>query len=127
LYKPKPRSGRIDIYKDHAFIGFSKLRKNSSTFAKLSFAEEANYAGIKIVLLPTAAEVGEILYKTSVDEIYEVVVLKDTTRPNFLNTMNPIHKFSLSIPGQMVDILPRELPSPTTEMSPGIMEVDISG
>ena len=90
----------LDIYKDYAFIGFSKLRKNSSTFAKLSFAEEANYAGIKIVHLPTAAEVGEIRYKTSVDEIYEVVVLKDTTRPNVLNTMNPVHKFSLSIPDQ---------------------------
>jgi uncharacterized protein (TIGR03032 family) len=88
----------MDIVGDYAFIGMSKLRKNSSTFAKLDFADKAKTAGIKIVHIPTKALIGEIQYQTSVDEIYEVKVLKNSIRPNILNTLNPIHKFSLSIP-----------------------------
>jgi uncharacterized protein (TIGR03032 family) len=89
----------LSIHQDYAFIGFSKLRKNSSTFAKLSFSDTADFAGIKIIHLPTQSEVGEIKYKTSVDEIYEVSILPEMIRPNILNTINPIHKQSLSIPG----------------------------
>ncbi len=88
----------LDIIGDYAFIGMSKLRKNSSTFAKLPFAEAADTAGIKVVHIPTKALVGEIKYQASVDEIYEVKILKDTIRPNVLNTINPVHKLSLSIP-----------------------------
>lgn len=89
----------LSFYKDYAFIGFSKLRKNSSTFAKLPFSDKANYAGVKIIHLPTNAEVGEMIYQTSVDEIYDIVVMEDMIRPNILNTINSIHKYSLSIPG----------------------------
>ena len=89
----------MDIIDDYAFIGMSKLRKNSSTFAKLDFADKATMAGIKVIHIPTRSFVGEIMYQTSVDEIYEVKILKDSIRPNILNTQNPIHKYSLSIPG----------------------------
>lgn len=89
----------LAIYEDYAFIGFSKLRKNSSTFAKLSFSDKADFAGVKVIHLPTGAEVGGLTYKSSVDEIYEVAILPDTIRPNVLNTLNEIHKYSLSIPG----------------------------
>jgi uncharacterized protein (TIGR03032 family) len=83
---------------DFAFIGFSKLRKNSSTFAKLSFSDKANFSGIKIIHMPTNAEVGEIIYETSVDEIYEVIILENMIRPNILNTIDDIHKLSLQTP-----------------------------
>jgi len=89
----------LSIFKDYAFIGFSKLRKNSSTFAKLKFSDKANFAGIKIIHIPTKAEVGEIIYLNSVDEIYEVAVLEGMMRPNILNTINELHKYSLAIPG----------------------------
>lgn len=88
----------LSFYKDFAFIGFSKLRKNSSTFAKLSFSDKANFSGIKIIHMPTNAEVGEIIYETSVDEIYEVLILEDMIRPNILNTQDEIHKYSLATP-----------------------------
>ena len=88
----------MDIIGDHAFIGMSKLRKNSSTFAKLPFAETATSAGIKIIHIPSKALVGEISFHTSIDEIYEVKILKNSLRPNILNTSNPFHKYSLSIP-----------------------------
>ncbi|MBN8697828.1 MAG: TIGR03032 family protein [Bacteroidetes bacterium] len=88
----------LAFYQDFAFIGFSKLRKNSSTFAKLSFSDKANFAGIKIIHMPTNAQVGEIIYETSVDEIYEVTILEDSIRPNILNTADEIHKYSLATP-----------------------------
>jgi uncharacterized protein (TIGR03032 family) len=89
----------MDIYGDYLFAGMSKLRKNSSTFAKLPFAEKADTAGIKIIHLPTGAFVGEITFQTSVDEIYGLKILPNTIRPNVLNTINPIFKCSLAIPG----------------------------
>lgn len=89
----------MDICGDHIFIAMSKLRKNSSTFAKLPFAEKADVAGIKVIHIPTMAIVGELNYQATVDEIYSLKILKDTIRPNILNTVNPIHKYSLSIPG----------------------------
>ncbi|HRN42676.1 MAG TPA: TIGR03032 family protein [Vicingus sp.] len=88
----------LSFYQEFAFIGFSKLRKNSSTFAKLSFSDKANFAGIKIIHMPTQAQVGEIIYETSVDEIYEVSILENSVRPNILNTTDDIHKYSLAIP-----------------------------
>ena len=89
----------MDIYEDYMFIGMSKLRKNSSVFAKLPFAGKADTAGIKIFHLPTRALVGEITYQTSVDEIYGLKILPGTLRPNILNTINPIFKYALAIPG----------------------------
>ena len=88
----------MDVYKDYLFIGLSKLRQNSSTFAKLDFAEAANEAGIMIVHLPTAAIAGKITYQTSLDEIYDVHILGEKTRPNVLNTIRPDYKAGLMIP-----------------------------
>ncbi|MBL4585714.1 MAG: TIGR03032 family protein [Flavobacteriales bacterium] len=90
----------MDVHNDYAFIATSKLRQNSSTFAKLPFAQHASKAGIKVIHLPTMALVGEMNYETTVDEIYSLKVLPNTIRPNILNTINPIHKYALSIPGQ---------------------------
>ncbi|MCB9197496.1 MAG: TIGR03032 family protein [Flavobacteriales bacterium] len=90
----------LAIFNDFAFIGFSKLRRNSSTFGKLSFSEKANFSGIKVIHLPTCAEVAALEFQMSVDEIYEVNILENSLRPNILNTVNDIHKKSLSIPGQ---------------------------
>jgi uncharacterized protein (TIGR03032 family) len=83
---------------DYLFIGLSKLRKNSSTFAKLDFAEKANESGIVIVNLPTGATVGKINYLSSVDEIYDVHFLKGKRRPNILNTLTEDHQSALMIP-----------------------------
>lgn len=88
----------MDVYKDYLFIGLSKLRQNSSTFAKLDFAEAANEAGIMVVHLPTAAIAGKITYQTSLDEIYDVHILGEKTRPNVLNTIRPDYKAGLMIP-----------------------------
>jgi len=83
---------------DYAFIGLSRLRENSSTFAKLPMAHQAQQAGIAIVHLPTGAISGQIRYQASVDEIYDVRVLPGLQRPNLLNPYREEHKLGLSIP-----------------------------
>lgn len=88
----------MSMYKDYLFIGLSKLRKNSSTFGKLPFAEDAREAGILIAHLPTGGIAGQITYLTSLDEIYDVQVLPDMLRPNILNTKSPDHLAGLMIP-----------------------------
>ncbi len=83
---------------DYLFIGLSRLRKNSSTFAKLAFAHRAQQAGIAVVHLPTGALSGFIRYQASVDEIYDVQVLPGLRRPNILNPYEDQHRLGLSTP-----------------------------
>jgi hypothetical protein len=80
------------------FIGLSKLRKNSSTFGKLKFAESANKAGIIIAHLPTKSIVGSIIYQSSLDEIYDIHIIPEKRRPNILNTIKEDYKNGVMIP-----------------------------
>lgn len=89
----------MDLHQDFLFIGLSKLRKNSSTFAKLDFADKAQEAGILIVHLPTASIVGKITYLSTVDEIYDVYIIAGKSRPNILNTLTEDYKKGLMTPG----------------------------
>jgi uncharacterized protein (TIGR03032 family) len=88
----------MDICQDYLFIGLSKLRENSSTFGKLDFAKKSNQAGILVIHLPTGAQVGSIMYQTSLDEIYDVHILANKSRPNILNTMTEDYKQGVMIP-----------------------------
>ncbi len=89
----------LAFHGDYAFIGLSRLRKNSSTFAKLPIADYSDYAGVAIVHVPTGAYVGRIKYNASVDEIYDVQVLPGSLRPGIVNTQRPEHKMGLHLPG----------------------------
>jgi uncharacterized protein (TIGR03032 family) len=95
-------------YGDYLFIGLSKLRKSSSTFSKLKIADEPMNTGIAIVHLPSGKMMGEIIYETSVEEIYDVHVLPGIMRPNILNTIRPEYKMGLSIPGNTFWSLPEK-------------------
>ena len=88
----------MSFHKDYLFIGLSKLRKNSSTFGKLPFAEKANEAGIVVVHLHTKSIAGKITYLSSLDEIYDIHILDGKRRPNILNTITEDHKKGLMIP-----------------------------
>lgn len=88
----------MSLYKDYLFIGLSKLRKNSSTFAKLDFVEEAQEAAISIIHLPSASFVGKITYLMSVDEIYDIHVIPNKIRPNIMNTRTDDYKMGLMTP-----------------------------
>jgi len=85
---------------DYLFIGLSKLRKGSSTFGKLPLSHREQKAGITIIHLPTGAKVGQIVYETSVDEIYDIRILPNRSRANILNTEKDLHKQGLMIPSK---------------------------
>ena len=97
----------MSLHKDYLFIGLSKLRKSSSTFGKLKFAEKANQSGILIVHLPTGSIAGKITYESSVDEIYDVHILADKIRPNIMNTHNENYKLGLMTPESTYWAIPR--------------------
>jgi len=86
------------LQEDYLFIGLSKIRKNSSTFGKLDFADNANQSGIVVIHLPTGSIAGRITYHNSLDEIYDVHIIKDKIRPNILNTITPDYKSGLMTP-----------------------------
>lgn len=88
----------MSLHKDYLFVGLSKLRKNSSTFAKLNFIDEAQEAAISIIHLPSASFVGKITYLMSVDEIYDIHVIPDKVRPNIMNTRTDDYKMGLMTP-----------------------------
>jgi uncharacterized protein (TIGR03032 family) len=72
---------------DYLFIGLSKLRQNASTFKDLEIASKATQAGIKVIHLPTQALVGELIYQSSVEEIYDLKILPKVNRPGILNSV----------------------------------------
>jgi len=70
---------------DYLFIGVSKLRHNSAVFRDLPIAQ-TSFAGVVAVHLPYKVVVGQIEYKMSVEEIYDVKVLPNKKRPNIIST-----------------------------------------
>ena len=62
---------------DYLFVGLSKLRKTSSTFAALPISEDALFSGIVIVSLSEGRIVEHLKYETGVEEIYDVQVLTE--------------------------------------------------
>ena len=88
----------MDICGEYLFIGLSKLRKNSKTFAKLAGNFSKNEAGIAIIHLPTGSHYGHIQYHASVEEIYDVKILPNTQRPNILNPQSEESNMAVSTP-----------------------------
>ena len=60
---------------DYLFVGLSKLRKSSSTFAALPISDQALFSGIVAVSLSEGRIVEHLRYETGVEEIYDVQVL----------------------------------------------------
>ena len=84
---------------DYLFIGLSKLRQNASTFRDLAISKDAIYCGVEIIHLPTGANVGNIRYQQSVEEIYDVQIMPDSLRPGILNHTAATHRLALHTPG----------------------------
>ncbi|MEM7107119.1 MAG: TIGR03032 family protein [Bacteroidota bacterium] len=111
LAKVDRNSGKVEIIKklngfargmssfgDYLFIGLSKLRESSSSFRDLPIASKATSCGITILHLPTLSIVGYLHYETSVEEIYDVRILENTSRPGILNHEKDDHKIALTSP-----------------------------
>ena len=88
----------MDRVGDYLFVGFSRIRKHSSIFGKLDISDRSPNAGVAVIHIPTGAQVAELKYLASVEEIYDVKIIKGFKRPNILNTMRPDFRLGLSIP-----------------------------
>ncbi|GLR16690.1 TIGR03032 family protein [Portibacter lacus] len=88
----------LAIYKDFLFVGKSKIRTTSSIFGKLEIAKHDIKPGITIIHLPSQAVVGEINYLNSLEEIYDVQIIPNLTRPNIINPESDIAFKGISIP-----------------------------
>ncbi len=83
---------------DYLFIGHSKLRHNISAFKDLPIAKKSQRAGVIIFHLPSTSIVGNIVYENSVDEIYDVKIIRGTARPNILNSQHQANKMGVVTP-----------------------------
>ncbi|MGH2646206.1 MAG: DUF4915 domain-containing protein, partial [Ginsengibacter sp.] len=83
---------------DYLFIGLSRLRQNASTFRDLAITKDAIYCGVEIIHLPTGANVGNIRYQQSVEEIYDVQIVPGALRPGILNHTSAAHRLALHTP-----------------------------
>lgn len=86
--------------KNFAFVAHSKIRKNSSSFGKIQVAEKSHTCAISVVHIPTKTLVARAEYLASVDEIYELGILKNYRTPNILNFESPHLNQFLDIPGR---------------------------
>jgi uncharacterized protein (TIGR03032 family) len=75
----------MDRVGDYLFIGVSKLRTTSKAFGDLPIASKSVFCGVAVVHLPSGRLEGHIKYENSVEEIFEVRVLKGTKRPGIIN------------------------------------------
>lgn len=83
---------------DYLFVGFSRIRKHSSLFGKLDVSDRSPHAGIAILHAKTGALMAEFKYTNSVEEIYDIKIIKGYTRPNVMNTIRAEHKLSVVLP-----------------------------
>ncbi len=83
---------------DFLFIGTSKVRKGSSTSKHLKLTEKSDVAGVTVLHLPTGNIVANLNWLASVDEIYDIQVLPNSSRPNIINTYTDTHHQALMIP-----------------------------
>ena len=64
----------------------------------VDIVDKSQSSGIMVLHLPTAAIVGKLEYKSSVDEIFDIQILPGVKRPGILNTEDEIYRLSLSTP-----------------------------
>jgi uncharacterized protein (TIGR03032 family) len=88
----------LAFYGDYAFIGSSRFRKTSSTFAKLSLPLHNDQCGFIVVHLPTRQKVAELRYQNSVNELYEVAVLPNCIKPCIVNKEQQEYNLAMSSP-----------------------------
>jgi uncharacterized protein (TIGR03032 family) len=84
---------------DHiAFVGISKARTQSSSFAHLNLPV-ADRCGLLAVDLRSGEIVGEMTWHSSVDELFEVHWLSAGRRINLLTAATEDHHFGVTVPG----------------------------
>lgn len=98
----------MSVWRDHLFVAFSKLRKNSSTFRDLPIADKAKAAGIAVIHAPSGATVAWMRYNQTVDEIFDVEVLPGLRRPGIVRHDDELATRAFTMPHTTFWALPEE-------------------
>ena len=88
----------MDRIGDFLFIGLSQLRKKSGVFNDLPIASKSLFCGIVVVHLPSARIVGHLKYENSVEEIYDVRIMRGMRRPGLVSAQKGEHRLALTTP-----------------------------
>ncbi|MFY0626214.1 MAG: TIGR03032 family protein [Reichenbachiella sp.] len=99
-------------YGNLLFIGLSKMRKSSKTFADLPISKESIFSGVMVVDANTGQIVGHIKYENSLEEIYDIQVIQGFDRPGILGVNTDDHRNGLSLPNQGFWAIPEITPKP---------------
>lgn len=106
-----PQSGKLEVVNefngftrgmarcgDYLFIGLSKIREKSSSFADLPIAKKSLNAGIVVLYLPTGKIVGQLRYESSVEEIYDIQVIPNARRPGMMSLSKDTFRRAITTP-----------------------------
>jgi uncharacterized protein (TIGR03032 family) len=88
----------MDKVGDYVFIGLSKLRTTSKAFADLPIAAKSVSSGVAVVHLPTGRVEAYLKYESSVEEIFDVRILKGMKRPGILNHYKNEQSLLITLP-----------------------------
>jgi len=97
IYKTNGFTRGLAHHGDYVFMGVSQARKSSKTFNKLPVTEMRKHAGIIVYNLKRNELVGEIKYENTVEELFEVKVVKDSIHSAVLPSSDQRHLQSLVI------------------------------
>ena len=90
----------MDKIGDFIFIGLSQLRKKSGSFEGLPVSEKSVFCGVVVIHLPTARIVANLKYEDSVEEIYDVRIMKGMRRPGLVSAQKGEHRLALTTPDE---------------------------
>jgi len=90
-------------YKELLIIGFSKIRKTSKSFEKVSekIKKNSKNAGFVIFDLRTRTPFGELIYTDTIDEIYDVNIINGARKPAIITQLNEQHKNIIVTPNDV--------------------------
>jgi uncharacterized protein (TIGR03032 family) len=89
----------MDIFGNVAVIGKSKIRDTNKDFNDLNISENSLNAGIIVFDLLKKAIIGEINYSSTVEEIYDVKIMKDVRNPAILTDEFELNHDIITLPG----------------------------
>lgn len=88
----------MDRVGDFLFIGLSHLRRKEGAFRDLPVSNKSVFCGIVVVHLPTAKVVAHLKYENSVEEIYDVRVMRGLRRPGLISAQKGEHRLAVTTP-----------------------------
>ena len=73
-------------YQNYLFVGLSRLRKSSPTFADLPIAQRSLFSGFVVLDLQSESIVATFKYENGCEEIYDIQIIPAVHRPGILET-----------------------------------------